>query len=421
MKILIKNIYSNHKETINNFIWRCIQIFGKQGVTFTIFILCAKLLDPYNFGIYNYVLAVIFFLIMFGDFGISTATSKYVAEYNITDKNKLKSVLFNIGIVIFFITILISTLTLVFGSLYLKDKYVFVLYLLPLIFIAPMTSLYDGIYRGLKKFKQLALISFGVGIISIFFVYFLVKKYGLIGALVSQNIFYLILLICLAFGYKEFHLKLNKNVIKEVGKYSFVYGIAILGNYLFIRFGILILGYYNYIEQVAMYELINKIFILLLTPFILLGQVLAPNFAVLHINKEFKKIYSKSIFYTLYFFFAGLFMGCIFYFILPLFFKAFFENYYYKDYFNLTFLLCLIIYVSNVWAATFDTAILVPTGHAGLMAKFYIILGIMGVLLSLLLVNRFGFQGVFFSFTFSSIVMSVGLRVIYFFKLKKGY
>src|SRR3989344_1876317 len=183
-------LYHTHRETIHNFLWRSLQIFGKQGIIFLIFILCAKLLSPYGFGIYNYVLAIIFFLIIFGDFGISTATSKYVAEYNVTDKKKLKSVLFNSGIIILGLTLLITLITITIGPWYLKEKYVYVLYLLPLIFLAPMTSLYDGIYRGLKRFKQLAVLSIIVGILSVPFVFLLVKHYGLIGALISQNLFY---------------------------------------------------------------------------------------------------------------------------------------------------------------------------------------------------------------------------------------
>ena len=264
---MIKKAYQSHKETIHNFTWRALQTFGKQGLIFVIFILAAKLLVPYDFGIYNYILAIVFFLIMFGDFGISTATSKYVAEYNITDKNKLKSVLFNSGILILGLTIIISILTLIIGPWYLKEKYVYVLWLLPLIFLAPMTSLYDGIYRGLKRFKQLAIISLIVGFVSIFFVYFLIKAYGLTGALISQNLFYLLLLVSLGLGYKDFDFKINKRVMNEIGKYSFTYGLAILGNYLFIRFGILVLGHYNYINEIGMYELLNKIFMIIVLPF----------------------------------------------------------------------------------------------------------------------------------------------------------
>ena len=233
MKVTIQKNYNNHKDTIHNFIWRSLQIFGKQGITFLIFILCAKMLTPYDFGIYNYVLAIIFFLIIFGDFGISTATSKYVAEYNVTNKEKLKAVLFNSGIIIFGLTIIVTFLTLIIGPWYLKEKYIYVLWLLPLIFLAPMTSLYDGIYGGLKRFKQLAIISLIVGFISIFFVYFLVKNHGLIGALIAQNLFYFILLIGLGFGYRVFSLKFNYEIIKEIGKYSFIFGIVMIGYYLF--------------------------------------------------------------------------------------------------------------------------------------------------------------------------------------------
>src|SRR3989344_5375397 len=100
MKYFIKNNYLEHKETIHNFIWRSLQIFGKQGITFFIFIICAKLLTSNEFGVYNYILAAIFFLIIFGDFGISAATSKYVAEYSVTDKDKLRYILFNSLIII---------------------------------------------------------------------------------------------------------------------------------------------------------------------------------------------------------------------------------------------------------------------------------------------------------------------------------
>ena len=305
---MIKRIYENHKETIHNFIWRSLQTFGKQGITFLIFIISAKLLIPYEFGIYNYVLAIIFFLIIFGDFGISTATSKYVAEYNATDKEKLKLILFNSGVMILGLTVLITILTLLLGKFFLEEKYVYVLYLLPLIFLAPMTSLYDGIYRGLKKFKKLAIISIIVGVVSLSFVYFLIKSYGLIGALIAQNLFYLILFLTLALGYREFSFKWDREVMKKVGRYSFTYGLAIIGNYLFIRFGILILGHYNYIEQIGTYELLNKIFMILVLPFTMLGQVVAPNFSVFSAKKKYRVIYNKLKFYTITFFVVILFL-----------------------------------------------------------------------------------------------------------------
>ncbi len=92
---MFKHFYNQYKETIHNFIWRSLQILGQNGITFLIFILFARLLSLYEFGLYNYVLAIVFFLVIFWDFGISTATSKYVAEYNITNNLMISVVMLN--------------------------------------------------------------------------------------------------------------------------------------------------------------------------------------------------------------------------------------------------------------------------------------------------------------------------------------
>jgi O-antigen/teichoic acid export membrane protein len=415
---MIKKKYNQHKETIHNFGWRSLQIFGKQGITFLIFILAAKMLSPHLFGIYNYVLAIIFFLIMFGDFGISTATSKYVAEYNVTDKDKLKAVLFNSGIIIFGLTLIITLLTLLFGKFYLGDKYLYVLYLLPLLFLSPMTSLYDGIYRGLKKFKQLAITSTIVGLLSLSFVYILIEQYGLIGALVAQNLFYFILFLALAFGYRELHFKINLGVMREIGNYAFIYGIAVIGYYLFARIDILILGHFGHINEIAIYELINKLFMILIIPFAIIGQVVAPNFSRDYKLRRYKTIYSKLKKYTLFFIVIAVLLSVLLYFIFPPLIKIFFVDYY-GHIFNKIFPLVLIIFMIHVSASTVDHGIIIPTGYAKLMSCLYLILGTFNLILSLILLNIFGFIGVIYSTLISMTIMAVGLRMGYFRKIRK--
>ena len=192
---MIRSLFRNHRETIVNLFWRGLQLTVKDGVSFVIFLIAAKLLDPFEFGIYNYLLAVVFFLILFGDFGISVAASKYVAEYHAIDPTKVKYVLFNAGLVILAMTILATAATLLGGPCYLQEKYRSALFVLPVVFLAPITSLYDGIYRGLKRFRQLALLSTGVSVTSLGFIYALIREYGLTGALISQNLFYLFLFL----------------------------------------------------------------------------------------------------------------------------------------------------------------------------------------------------------------------------------
>src|SRR3989344_5643264 len=352
---MMKNKYLAHKETIHNFIWRLLQVFGKQGITILIFILCAKLLAPYDFGIYNYVLAIIFFLIMFGDFGISTATSKYVAEYNTTNKEKLKAVLFNSGIIILGITILITVLTLIIGPLYLKDKYIYV--------------------------------------------------------------FYLILLIGLGLGYRDFNFKLNKQVIKEIGSYSFVYGLATLGYFLFSRVDILILGHYNYIDEIAVYELLNKIFLVLLMPFTILGQIMAPNYSERSAKKEYslikwryKTIVKKSIL-------ISLISLIILAFIVPTTIRFWFSEYY-SETFILIFYPTLIIYSISFFNAPINAGIIVSTGYAKLMSAMNIYLGVFNAILSIVLLKIVGFIGVIYA-TVISLIIGTSILQIRFYKILK--
>jgi len=415
---MLKNKYLQHKETIHNFIWRALQVFGKQGITFLIFILCAKLLVPYDFGIYNYALAIIFFLIMFGDFGISTATSKYVAEYNLKDKKKLKSVLFNTGIIVLGLTLIITILTLIIGPFYLKDKYAYILYLLPLIFLAPMTSLYDGIYRGLKKFKQLAIISTVIGFISIFFVYLLINQYGLIGALVSQNIFYLILLIGLGLGYRDFNFKFNKQVIKEIGSYSFNFGIAVVGYYLFSRLDILILGHYGYINEIAVYELLNKIFLVLLVPFAILGQVIAPNYTVLYAERKYGLIHRKFKIYKKYLIIISSLFTLFLFWAIPKIINLFFIEYSTTS-FLLIFYPTLLIYSVNFFNSPINAGMIVATGHARFMAHLNIFIAITNVFISLLLLQFMGFIGVIYATLIMNLVGTVILQFYYHNKIKR--
>lgn len=393
---MIHHTYHTHKETIHNFIWRSLQTFGKQGITFLIFIICAKLLVPYEFGIYNYALAIIFFLIIFGDFGISTATSKYVAEYNATDKNKLKLVLFNSGIIILALTIIITILTLLIGPWYLKEKYVYVLWLLPLIFLAPMTSLYDGIYRGLKRFKSLAIISLLVGLISLSFVYILIKTYGLIGALIAQNLFYLILFIALAIGYRDFKIKWNKDVMKEVGRYSLLVGIADLGIFLYIQFDIIALGWFNYINEIAYLSLANKIFMFLAIPFAIFSQIIAPDITKLYVKKQYTQIKKELKQYFIYSIILGVLIAIVSFILIKpiiILFLPQYNNYYYY----LFFALLLLIFPIRVFGSILATSFIVSAGQARIMTYNNLIFGTFNVIMDFIFIYIFGFVGVIYS------------------------
>lgn len=415
---MLKKIYKNHKETIHNFIWRALQIGGKQGVIFLIFILCAKLLNPYDFGIYNYVLAIIFFLIIFGDFGISTATSKFVAEYNAVDKEKLKYVLFNSGIIILGLTIILSILTILIGPWYLKERYVYILYLLPLIFLAPMTSLYDGIYRGLKKFKQLSITSMTVGILAIPMVYYLVKVHGLIGALIAQNIFYFVLLLALGFGYREFNLKINKQVIRSIGGYSLILGFISISYYLYTKVDIIILGHFGYIKEIGYYEIINKLYDLIKTPIFIISLVLSPSITSLYVKKDYINVRKKFINYSYYSLILGGILSIFLYFIIPLIIKNSLPQYFTPDSVYI-FKILLFILPLRIIATMIGQSHTSSTGNAHYSLWTLFPAGVLNVFLDIFFIGRFGFVGVVYSTIICFTLAIVSLLILYYIQLNK--
>jgi O-antigen/teichoic acid export membrane protein len=415
---MIKTLFNNHREIILNVFWRGLQLAVKDGISFIIFVLAAKFLNPYEFGVYNYVLAVIFFLILFGDFGISVAASKYVAEYQVTQPEKLKYVLFNSGLVILALTILVTAGTLLLGPRFLQEKYLYVLYILPVIFLAPMTSLYDGIYRGLKKFQQLALLSTGVSLISIGFVYLLIQKYGLIGALLSQNLFYFCLFLVLAFYYRDFLFKPNLEILKSVGYYALVIGIIHVSAFLYTRVDILVLGSFDLIVEIGYYEIVNKVLMLMQLPFLVYAQVQAPDMVETYCREGSSVILRKLTSYLKYATILSLLLAVLLGLVIPWVLRHFFSEYNQPGVIRILYIFLFLFIFQNVSNLVGNTFI-ISTGHARINMINIIVFGILNLLLDILLVRRYGYIGIAYAKFLVVILGSLSLIILYRRALKK--
>lgn len=408
----------NKKEFSQNFIWRCIQTVGKQGTSFAMFLIATAILTKGDMGIYNYVFSALYLLTIFADFGISTATSKFVAEYNATDKEKLKKVLFNSTLLIVVISILVSVIAYIFGERWFGEYYKYLVYLLPLVFFSPLTSLYDGIYRGLKRFKELAIISTITGLLSIGISYFLITSLRLEGALLAQVFMYILYAIVLAIGYRNWSISFDKKIIIDISKYAIAFGIATLGYYLFSKVNVLIMGKYNFFEEIASYELLNKSFTIYLLPFTILGQVLSPYVTELFAikkRKEVKDLYFKSGKMLLL---ATVIFIPITYFGTILFVKIFFPQYD-TEVLRLLLLPVTLTAAKNVFGAPINAGMIVATGHAGIMTIINIFAGIINVLLSLWVIKDYGFMGVIWVTFAVQLFFTFVLNYIYIKKLNK--
>jgi O-antigen/teichoic acid export membrane protein len=357
-------------------------------------------------------------LIIFGDFGISTATSKYVAEFNATDKSKLKLVLFNSLVIILALGSIVTILTLVFGERFLGDKFYYIVYTLPLLFLAPITSLYDGIFRGLKRFKELAVISLSVGGFSLVFVYLLITNYGLIGALIAQVLFYLLLTFALSLRYGNLYFKIDKDLIKKVFNYSLIIGVSSIAYFLYSRVDILVLEHFGYIKEIGYYELINQGFGLMFLPFALLAQVIAPNITRHFSRKNYSTVKTKLLFYMKLIIPIAVLISILFYFIFPEIIRLFLPEYYLKEMIISISILSFLI-PAKIWGVFQTQSFVVATGFAKIIAISTLIGGVLNVIFDIIFINWLGFVGVFFVTLFIHF-LNISFQTLYYFnKIKR--
>lgn len=394
------------------------QILGKEGISSLIFFICAIILTPYNFGVFNYILSVISLLLIFCDFGISGSVTKFTAEYNVTDKNKINILIFNSMTAILFLSILVSILTIIFGKFYLKENYNLTVAALPMLLFIPLTSMFDGVFRGLKKFKELTIISLITGAISVFIVFILIKYFDLTGAVISKNIYYLITFISMFLAIRSIKLIIDWTMILKIIKYSLVLGITGLMFFLYTKVDVLILKHFGYIIEIGYYEIIIKIIELIILPFIIFGQVIAPNITEIYVKKQFEKIKKKISKHILLSTVVSVIFAIILYFILPFILKFIFPKYYNDSLLSIMYLL-LIISPIRMIGQIVNNGYTISTGNAHLNMITMIPAGIMNIILDVIFIKYFGFIGVVYSTMICFSFGSISLIILFYFKLNR--
>lgn len=391
---MIHILYKKHKETVENFSWRSLQMFGRYGVMAIIFFAAAKFMSPEDFGLLNYLRTVFFLLMIFCDFGLSYAVSKFVVEYKVNQSEKLNKITFTIVVFSIGIAALISAGVILFGHIIFKENYRYILCFLPYLFLMPLTNILDGIYRGLKEFKKPALISTIVGLVSIGISLFLISRYLLMGAIWSINIMYLLLFVPLCGFQKTFRFEFDKSVMVEVLKYALVLGIGAMAGFLYSRFSILILKQFGYVVEIGYYGLIDSMFQLLFLPYGILGQVIAPNMTAYIAVKNVAEIKNKLKKYLALCAVTGVMLSVLMYFCIPVIIKTFFPKYNTADFLLITNIL-LISLPFYVWGAILNHGFVAPAGLARISVITTLIGGILNVALCYALIGSFGFLAVF--------------------------
>jgi len=381
---------------VKNFFWRGLQTFGKQGLFFIVFTIGARLLPQQNFGIYNYVMASVMLLTLFCDFGISKATSRHIAMSRELKIDSYEETVFNMSLLSLLVGFLVLIFLVFFGKIFFGSNYVYILYASPLIFLVSFASIQEGLFMGLEKFKKLSIIILVSGVLNILTSYVLIKKFGISGAILGQVLFYITESALLMIFHGRIAFKFKKRIIYTIGKYSLIIGISGLGYFLFSRIDIVILGHFGFIKQIANYEIINKLFAILITPATIISSVVGPRIALLFAKKESKEIwssYKKTLLLTgvgsaLILVVSFLFFNFII--------RILFPGYSIME-LKRIFLIISILLMSQSLSTVISAGFSISTGHAKLNMVFLLVFGTLSIPANLLAVNTYGFAGVLYT------------------------
>jgi len=407
-----------YKQTLLNLFWRSLQIIARNGFSYIIFYLSSLFLLKEDFGYYNYILKISFFLSLFVDFGISMAAGKYTAEFDTVKSSNIKPMMSNNIIFILIVGITVTLVTLLLNYTFFNQQYSDILYLCPLFILVPLTSLYDAVFRGLRKFRELSLITLITGSLSVAGFYFLIKYFGLKGAFFSQNLFYFLMLIGLGFKYGHVAFSFNKEIFYSTIRYALIIGVIGLFMFFSTQVDVLFLGYYGYYTEVAYYEIIFRFLSFIMMPFAIIGHVISPDFTRQYTLKNYHWIRKRLKNSILFSFVSSLFIWLILYYIFPFIFEYFFTKYNSAELHKMSNIM-LILFFSNMLNG-FIPLLAIATGHARWGMYFIVVVGILNLLFDYISITYWGVWGLIYSTVILKSMANICFIGYYYFKIPRG-
>lgn len=395
---MIQEIYElikRHREHGKNYIWRSIQYIGQTVLDLLVFYMVTRLLTPTKFGQYSFLITIVGLFVIFGDFGISTSVSKYIAEYKLKDEEKLNTVIFSCLILNLIFSLTISIFMFIIGGYFFSDYYGFLIYLVPIIISISAVNILDGVYRGLMKFKKLTILSFIPFLLRIPITFLFIYYFEIIGALLAQGIFYILYFVLLISSIKGKSLVFNKKIAIEVFKYALIIGISGLAYFLYTSIDILFLEHYGYIIEIGDYKIANRFLELIYMPFVILGQVIAPSITYLVAQNQLIKV-RKLSFNISYIFGLGIIISILSFFFFPILIQFLFPEYYSTN-IMLIWNLFLFLIPFKCFGVILIHGFLIPSGLGKISMNLTLIGGISNLILDFLFIELFGFLGIFYS------------------------
>jgi O-antigen/teichoic acid export membrane protein len=396
--------HTNKRGIFGDTVWRTLQVIAEVVAQFFIFFFVAKWLEPRDFGFYSLIIAIVYFFQIFSDFGLSRSSSKYLAEnFARGEKGKPKSIIL-VSLLLSFIflsvvcLIYMSTAGLIGRLAQNEQLSSLITFSTPLLFFATLFLLLDGLFRGARSIKPLAIIDITSKILqfSLLILFIGVFHYGVRGAIAGVTIGYAwFVVIALFFLVKKIYCPLKerldlKPAFKNVLSYGYTNGLMALAIYFYTKIDILILGYFCDANEVGKYSFAIGITNL---PFFFLAAyaaVVAPVITrehTLYNSASLQRIFTRSISATAYFM---VFLSIVMFLFSGTAVHAFFPEY------ESSILLLKILSFSLLLRGLgliAGHAFLVPTGNASINTRILIVGAILNTILDFILIPKYGAIG----------------------------
>ena len=332
--------------------------------------------------------------LIFCDFGISASASKFTAEYIEAKSEYERKVFGSSGFVIFVFASFTSVVILFLGKQQFPEYYPQILFLIPCLFLSPISSLLDGIYRGSRNFKELFFRNFYASILTIIVSFYLIMTFKVNGALIALIIASLFSVVAMILNDKIIISGYSLAVMKDVTKYAFYIGFANISYFMYTQADILILERFGFIKEIGYYGIIDRIFYFILIPAIILGQVIAPEISRLSIrknNENIKRLFGLAFVFGIP---CTIVISLLTY-LIGITILTLWGGQYNTNSFIIIFNLLTLLLPLKLWSSFTVNGFITPSGNVYIISILTFISGIANIILDFLLIQLYGFIGIF--------------------------
>lgn len=383
-----------NKIFIHNFSWRSFQILIKGISNLVVLVISIICLTSTQYGIITYFTSLLTLFLIFCDFGISASASKFTAEYIEAKSEYERKVFGSSGFVIFVFASFTSVVILFLGKQQFPEYYPQILFLIPCLFLSPISSLLDGIYRGSRNFKELFFRNFYASILTIIVSFYLIMTFKVNGALIALIIASLFSVVAMILNDKIIISGYSLAVMKDVTKYAFYIGFANISYFMYTQADILILERFGFIKEIGYYGIIDRIFYFILIPAIILGQVIAPEISRLSIrknNENIKRLFGLAFVFGIP---CTIVISLLTY-LIGITILTLWGGQYNTNSFIIIFNLLTLLLPLKLWSSFTVNGFITPSGNVYIISILTFISGIANIILDFLLIQLYGFIGIF--------------------------